>query len=219
MTRLRNQPRSIPNWRPRPPQRPSVSKSSLLPQHAGRRTRVAILLPLVPRHPLVRSPTGISKTPRERGFPGGGRYWARSSLQIRHFPVGPSQHRSSTGSHESHGFGDIAREMSHTSVMASGLRVGGDVEQALENVGVPSYVLDKTGVVRWINPAAEQLLGDIRGRHFTSVVAPEESRRARELILPEGARHLPGQRGDRLPGLDRRHAGGRGGQRGGAQKR
>jgi PAS domain S-box-containing protein len=66
--------------------------------------------------------------------------------------------------------------------MATGLKVGGDVEQALENVGVPSYVLDKTGVVRWINAAAEQLVGDVRGRHFTSVVAPEDSRRARELF-------------------------------------
>ena len=66
--------------------------------------------------------------------------------------------------------------------MATGLGVGGDVEQALVGVGVPSYVLDTTGVVRWINPAAERLLGDVRGRHFTSVVAPEDSRRARELF-------------------------------------
>jgi PAS domain S-box-containing protein len=66
--------------------------------------------------------------------------------------------------------------------MTSGLGVGGDIEQALENVGVPSYVLDNTGVVRWLNPAAEQLVGDVRGRHFTSVVAPEDSRRARELF-------------------------------------
>ena len=58
--------------------------------------------------------------------------------------------------------------------MATGLTVGGDVEQALEGVGVPSYVLDTTGVVRWINPAAERLLGDVRGRQFTSVVAPED---------------------------------------------
>jgi len=64
--------------------------------------------------------------------------------------------------------------------MASGLGVGGDVEQALQDVRVPSYVLDWTGVVRWINPAAAELLGDVRGRHFTSVVAPEDSRRARE---------------------------------------
>ena len=63
-----------------------------------------------------------------------------------------------------------------------GLAVGGDVELALNNVGVPSYVLDTSGVVRWINPAAERLLGDVRGRHFTSVVAPEDSRRARELF-------------------------------------
>jgi PAS domain S-box-containing protein len=66
--------------------------------------------------------------------------------------------------------------------MATGLAVGGDVEQALGSVGVPSYVLDTTGIVRWINPAAERLLGDVRGRHFTSVVAPEDSRRAGELF-------------------------------------
>jgi PAS domain S-box-containing protein len=66
--------------------------------------------------------------------------------------------------------------------MATGLKVGGDVEQALENVGIPSYVLDTTGIVRWINAAAERLVGDVRGRHFTSVVAPEDSRRARELF-------------------------------------
>jgi PAS fold len=65
--------------------------------------------------------------------------------------------------------------------MATGLVVGGDVEQALGSVGVPSYVLDTTGLVRWINAAAEQL-GDVRGRQFTSVVAPEDSRRARELF-------------------------------------
>jgi PAS domain S-box-containing protein len=66
--------------------------------------------------------------------------------------------------------------------MATGLAVGGDVEQALRSVGVPSYVLDTSGIVRWINPAAERLVGDVRGRQFTSVVAPEDSRRARELF-------------------------------------
>jgi hypothetical protein len=66
--------------------------------------------------------------------------------------------------------------------MATGPVVGGDLEQALERVGVPSYVLDTTGVVRWINTAAEQLVGDVRGRLFTSVVAPGDSRRARELF-------------------------------------
>ena len=72
--------------------------------------------------------------------------------------------------------------ISHTAVMGIGHAVGGDVERALESVGVPSYVLDTTGVVRWINPAAERLVGDVRGRLFTSVVAPEDTRRARELF-------------------------------------
>lgn len=63
-----------------------------------------------------------------------------------------------------------------------GLTVGGDVERALAGLPVPSYVLDTTGVVRWINPAAERLLGDVRGRHFTSVVGPEDRTRAKELF-------------------------------------
>lgn len=59
-------------------------------------------------------------------------------------------------------------------------RIGGDLRTALETVNVPSYVIDPTGVIRWINPAAERLVGDVRGRQFTSVVAPEDTRRARE---------------------------------------
>jgi PAS domain S-box-containing protein len=58
--------------------------------------------------------------------------------------------------------------------------IGGDIETALETVNVPSYVIDRTGVIRWINPAARRLVGDVRGRQFTSVVAHEDTRRARE---------------------------------------
>ena len=64
----------------------------------------------------------------------------------------------------------------------AGLAVGGNVEQALTGIPVPSYVLDTDGVVQWINPAAERLLGDVRGRHFTSVVGPEDRAKARELF-------------------------------------
>jgi PAS domain S-box-containing protein len=56
------------------------------------------------------------------------------------------------------------------------------LEQALEHVNVPSYVIDTSGIVRWLNPAAEKIVGDVRGRQFTSVVAPEDTRRARELF-------------------------------------
>lgn len=48
-----------------------------------------------------------------------------------------------------------------------------DVEEALEHVSVPSYVIDTTGIIRWLNPAARRLVGDCRGRQFTSVLAPE----------------------------------------------
>lgn len=75
--------------------------------------------------------------------------------------------------------------MRHTSGMAStteGIALGGDVEGALANLLVPTYILDTDGVVRWINPAAERLLGDVRGRHFTSIVGREDRARARELF-------------------------------------
>src|SRR4029079_7482141 len=58
--------------------------------------------------------------------------------------------------------------------------IGGDLEAPLETFTVPSYVIDPTGVIRWINPAARRLVGDVRGRQFTSVVAPDDTRRARE---------------------------------------
>ena len=66
--------------------------------------------------------------------------------------------------------------------MSESEALAGDFRDALENVTVPSYVVDTAGVIRWINPAAMELVGDVRGRHFTSVVAPEETRRARELM-------------------------------------
>jgi PAS domain S-box-containing protein len=58
--------------------------------------------------------------------------------------------------------------------------LGNDVEEALEHINVPSYVLDEHGIIRWINPAAERLVGNVRGKHFTSVVAPEERSRAQD---------------------------------------
>jgi PAS domain S-box-containing protein len=57
-----------------------------------------------------------------------------------------------------------------------------EMEEVLEHVNVPSYVIDRAGVVRWINAAARNIVGDVRGRQFTSIVAPEETRRAREMF-------------------------------------
>lgn len=67
--------------------------------------------------------------------------------------------------------------------------IGGDVPGALERVNVPSYVVDEYGIIRWVNLAARRLVGDVRGRQVTSVVAPEETRRAREAF----AKHMVGQ--------------------------
>ena len=66
--------------------------------------------------------------------------------------------------------------------------VKGDVPDALDRVNVPSYAYDKHGIIRWINRAAHRIMGDIRGRQITSIVAPEETRRAREAY----AKHIIG---------------------------
>jgi PAS domain S-box-containing protein len=60
--------------------------------------------------------------------------------------------------------------------------MGADVEGTLEHVNVPSYVIDRAGIVRWMNQAAREVVGDQVGRQFSSIVAPEDTRRARELF-------------------------------------
>ena len=59
---------------------------------------------------------------------------------------------------------------------------GDEIEDALELVNVPSYVLDMSGVVVWVNPAARRRVGDVRGRQFSSIVAPEDKERSLELF-------------------------------------
>lgn len=71
--------------------------------------------------------------------------------------------------------------------------IGADIEDAIERVRVPAYIIDSHGIIRWLNPAAEKIVGDARGRHLTTVVAPEERRRAQEIFSrnllgpPEGS--------------------------------
>jgi PAS domain S-box-containing protein len=77
--------------------------------------------------------------------------------------------------------------------MSSLEAIGADVEDALERVRVPAYVIDRHGIIRWINTAAEKLVGDVRGLQMTSVLAPEERPRGREIFTrnlmgpPEGS--------------------------------
>lgn len=73
----------------------------------------------------------------------------------------------------------------------AGLRdIDADVEDALARVRVPAYVIDRSGVIRWVNDAARRIVGDVRGRQMTSVLAPEERRRGREIFF----RNLTGPR-------------------------
>jgi PAS domain S-box-containing protein len=70
------------------------------------------------------------------------------------------------------------------------------VEDALERARVPAYAIDRFGIIRWVNPAAQRIIGDVRGRHMTSVLAPEERRRGHEIFTrnllgpPEGSDNL-----------------------------
>jgi PAS domain S-box-containing protein len=68
-----------------------------------------------------------------------------------------------------------------------------ELQNALERVRVPAYMIDRHGIIRWINPAAEKLVGDVRGKQMTTPLAPEERHRGREIFMrnllgpPEGS--------------------------------
>jgi len=58
--------------------------------------------------------------------------------------------------------------------------IPGDVQRAIDDLNVPAYAIDRFGVIRYLNQAARELVGDVRGRQQSSVVAPEQVREARE---------------------------------------
>jgi len=76
----------------------------------------------------------------------------------------------------------MTARFSAEAAQAPGGEFPGDAQRALEDVQVPSYVIDRFGIIRWLNPAAERLVGDVRGRQQSSVVAPEQRREAKESI-------------------------------------
>jgi PAS domain S-box-containing protein len=65
--------------------------------------------------------------------------------------------------------------------------IGEEVVNGLEYVSVPSYVIDTTGVIRWLNPAARRLVGDCRGKQFTSIVTPDQRRHSRDVFAQKVA--------------------------------
>jgi DNA-binding CsgD family transcriptional regulator len=54
---------------------------------------------------------------------------------------------------------------------------------ALQRVGLPAYLLDRDGVITWGNDAFVSAFGgDVLGRHYTTIVAPEDIPLARRQV-------------------------------------
>ncbi|MGZ4352221.1 MAG: LuxR C-terminal-related transcriptional regulator [Gaiellaceae bacterium] len=58
--------------------------------------------------------------------------------------------------------------------------LGADLPRALDGLGLPLYVVDTNGIIRWLNQAAVDVIGDAVGLRFVDVLAPEAARRARQ---------------------------------------
>ena len=56
--------------------------------------------------------------------------------------------------------------------------LGGSLDDVLEHIRVPAYLLDSDGRIRWLNDAARRLVGECRGRPFLDVVVPRDRTRA-----------------------------------------
>jgi DNA-binding CsgD family transcriptional regulator len=57
--------------------------------------------------------------------------------------------------------------------------LGGDIDDALDQLRVPAHFVDRDGIVRWQNAKSLAHFGDIRGRFFTEMFAPEAQPTAR----------------------------------------
>ena len=68
-------------------------------------------------------------------------------------------------------------------------RLGTDLDSAYEELPVALYVIDRDGVICWLNRAGIELFGNTVGRNVRLVVAPEDVHRSRK----ELARKLIGE--------------------------
>lgn len=58
--------------------------------------------------------------------------------------------------------------------------LGADLPRALDGLGLPSYLVDTNGIIRWLNHAAVEVIGEAVGLRFVDVLAPEAARKARQ---------------------------------------
>ena len=59
-------------------------------------------------------------------------------------------------------------------------RIAPDLAPSIAKLRVPAYILDRSATVRWMNAAALEHFGDLRGRRIREVVAPEYATLARQ---------------------------------------
>lgn len=59
-------------------------------------------------------------------------------------------------------------------------RLAPDLPPSIARLPMPAYILDRNGVVRWLNTAAVKHFGDIRGMRIGQIVEPEYAIRARQ---------------------------------------
>ena len=59
-------------------------------------------------------------------------------------------------------------------------RIAPELSPSIARLPMPAYILDRNGVVRWLNMAAVREFGDIRGKRITQIVEPEYAARARQ---------------------------------------
>jgi DNA-binding CsgD family transcriptional regulator len=51
-------------------------------------------------------------------------------------------------------------------------RIAPDLAPSIAKLTVPAYILDRNGVVRWLNQAAVEHFGDLRGMRISQIVEP-----------------------------------------------
>ncbi len=59
-------------------------------------------------------------------------------------------------------------------------RIAPDLAPSIARLTVPAYILDRNGVVRWMNMAAIECFGDLRGRRIAQIVERDYVTQARQ---------------------------------------
>jgi PAS domain S-box-containing protein len=62
-----------------------------------------------------------------------------------------------------------------------------ELTATLQRLQVPCVIVERSGMMRWMNDAARSAFGDITGQHYSAVVVPEDVERVRKQIEQKAA--------------------------------